>query len=182
MMGILFSRSVLRDRAIGSVNWTGMVMAGILKSGTLAMMTMVHPHRVALTEGNPDCLMGHKQYFWRRRQEAECYVGEKYKDPEPKDEDCQCTDEDYEWLTPHKPQLTKVTTITDVKATSVFSVVLNALSLENATEKVIDTPHPVDIEKSPAIHVSIPTQIAKMRQSRKSVAKKVLKTPNQQYQ
>ena len=41
--------------------------------------------------------MGHKQFFWRRRQNADCYIGEKYKDPEPIEENCPCTDEDYEW-------------------------------------------------------------------------------------
>jgi Sortilin, neurotensin receptor 3, C-terminal len=41
--------------------------------------------------------MGHKQFFWRRKKDAECTVGEKYKDPEPVDENCVCTDEDYEW-------------------------------------------------------------------------------------
>ena len=47
--------------------------------------------------GKPDCLMGHKQFFWRRKADADCYVGEKYKDPEPVEENCPCTDEDYEW-------------------------------------------------------------------------------------
>ena len=41
--------------------------------------------------------MGHKQFFWRRRRNADCYIGEKYIDPEPVDENCVCTDEDYEW-------------------------------------------------------------------------------------
>jgi hypothetical protein len=48
-------------------------------------------------DGKPDCLMGHKQFFWRRRQDAECSVSQKYKDPEPIEENCPCTDEDYEW-------------------------------------------------------------------------------------
>ena len=47
-------------------------------------------------EDKPSCLMGHKQFSWRRKQDAECYVGEKYKDPEPVEENCPCTDEDYE--------------------------------------------------------------------------------------
>jgi hypothetical protein len=41
--------------------------------------------------------MGHKQFFWRRKQDVDCSVGEKYKDPEPIEENCPCTDEDYEW-------------------------------------------------------------------------------------
>ena len=48
-------------------------------------------------DGKPDCLMGHKQFFWRRKQDADCSVSQKYKDPEPIDENCPCTDEDYEW-------------------------------------------------------------------------------------
>ena len=63
----------------------------------LDTMTMVVHLNMMLTTGKPDCLMGHKQYFWRRKQDADCYVGEKYKDPEPVEENCPCTDDDYEW-------------------------------------------------------------------------------------
>lgn len=48
------------------------------------------------SEGNPGCLMGHKQFFWRKKPDRECYVGEAYHDPEPKEEDCPCSDEDFE--------------------------------------------------------------------------------------
>ncbi|CAZ85060.1 unnamed protein product [Tuber melanosporum] len=47
-------------------------------------------------EGKPDCLMGHKQYFWRRKPGVNCYVGEDYKDPEPEKEVCECTKHDFE--------------------------------------------------------------------------------------
>ncbi|OLL21991.1 Vacuolar protein sorting/targeting protein 10 [Neolecta irregularis DAH-3] len=47
-------------------------------------------------DGQPKCLMGHKQYFWRKKADSNCYVGEKYKDPVPEEEDCPCTDDDYE--------------------------------------------------------------------------------------
>lgn len=46
--------------------------------------------------GNPGCLMGHKQFFWRKKVDRDCYVGESYHDPEPKEEDCPCGDDDFE--------------------------------------------------------------------------------------
>ncbi|PYH84716.1 vacuolar protein sorting/targeting protein 10 [Aspergillus uvarum CBS 121591] len=50
-----------------------------------------------LTEkGEPDCLMGHKQYYRRRKANANCFVDEEFKDPQPILEPCKCTTEDYE--------------------------------------------------------------------------------------
>ncbi|GAA5934219.1 hypothetical protein JCM1841_004702 [Sporobolomyces salmonicolor] len=46
--------------------------------------------------GKPDCLMGHKQWFMRRKQDADCVVAEKWKDPVGREENCPCDDEDYE--------------------------------------------------------------------------------------
>ncbi|ORY88169.1 putative signal sequence binding protein [Leucosporidium creatinivorum] len=46
--------------------------------------------------GKPDCLMGHKQWFMRRKPDADCVVHEKFKDPVGIEEDCPCDDEDYE--------------------------------------------------------------------------------------
>ncbi|KAG5353581.1 vacuolar protein sorting/targeting protein PEP1 [Termitomyces sp. Mn162] len=60
-----------------------------------------------------ECLMGHKacfyllpsllslrpvlkQWYKRRKPDADCYVGEKFKDPVMHEEDCECTDADYE--------------------------------------------------------------------------------------
>ncbi|KAG5634687.1 vacuolar protein sorting/targeting protein PEP1 [Sphagnurus paluster] len=43
-----------------------------------------------------ECLMGHKQWYKRRKPDVDCYVGEKYKDPVEHEEDCECTDADYE--------------------------------------------------------------------------------------
>jgi len=43
-----------------------------------------------------DCLMGHKQWYKRRKPDANCYVGEKYKDPVDHEDNCECTDLDYE--------------------------------------------------------------------------------------
>lgn len=44
----------------------------------------------------PDCLMGHKQFYRRRKSDAECFIGEEFKDPVPEFERCKCTEEDYE--------------------------------------------------------------------------------------
>ncbi|KAI0630633.1 Oligoxyloglucan reducing end-specific cellobiohydrolase [Trametes polyzona] len=43
-----------------------------------------------------ECIMGHKQSYRRRKQDADCYVGEKFRDPVPEEENCPCTKEDYE--------------------------------------------------------------------------------------
>ncbi|KAG7098099.1 hypothetical protein E1B28_000073 [Marasmius oreades] len=43
-----------------------------------------------------ECLMGHKQYYKRRKPDSDCYVGGKFIDPVPETEDCECTDDDYE--------------------------------------------------------------------------------------
>lgn len=47
--------------------------------------------------GEADCLMGHKDWFRRRKQDADCVVADKFKDPVNREENCVCTDEDYEW-------------------------------------------------------------------------------------
>ncbi|KAJ3573829.1 hypothetical protein NP233_g2168 [Leucocoprinus birnbaumii] len=43
-----------------------------------------------------ECIMGHKQWYKRRKPDADCYVGEKYIDPEEHDENCKCREADYE--------------------------------------------------------------------------------------
>ncbi|KAF9402884.1 vacuolar protein sorting/targeting protein PEP1, partial [Podila epigama] len=45
---------------------------------------------------NPDCLMGVKTWYWRRKGNAECMVQESFKDPVSVDVVCPCTDEDFE--------------------------------------------------------------------------------------
>ncbi|KAF8939541.1 hypothetical protein EDD21DRAFT_317887 [Dissophora ornata] len=45
---------------------------------------------------NPDCLMGVKTWYWRRKANAECMVREAFTDPRKTDEICPCTDEDFE--------------------------------------------------------------------------------------
>ena len=47
-------------------------------------------------KGEPDCLMGHKQFYRRRRAGSECFVKDKFKEPEAKFERCTCIKEDYE--------------------------------------------------------------------------------------
>ncbi|TFK24535.1 vacuolar protein sorting/targeting protein 10 [Coprinopsis marcescibilis] len=42
------------------------------------------------------CIMGHKQWYMRRKVDSDCYVGEKFHDPEGREDDCQCGDDDFE--------------------------------------------------------------------------------------
>lgn len=46
--------------------------------------------------GEPDCLMGHKQSYHRRKANADCFVNEEFKDPVPIFEPCKCSAEDFE--------------------------------------------------------------------------------------
>ncbi|KAH9832479.1 Oligoxyloglucan reducing end-specific cellobiohydrolase [Rhodofomes roseus] len=43
-----------------------------------------------------ECLMGHKQWYRRRKPDVDCYVGEEFHEPIEHEESCPCTDEDYE--------------------------------------------------------------------------------------
>lgn len=45
---------------------------------------------------NPDCLLGAKTWYWRRKADAECMVQESFKEPSKTEENCDCTDEDFE--------------------------------------------------------------------------------------
>lgn len=47
-------------------------------------------------KGEPGCLMGHKQFFRRRKPDADCFVDEEFKNPQPEFEPCACADEDFE--------------------------------------------------------------------------------------
>ena len=47
-------------------------------------------------DGEPDCLMGHKQFYRRRYADSECFVDEEFKDPLPGFEQCTCTKKDFE--------------------------------------------------------------------------------------
>ncbi|KAJ8497098.1 hypothetical protein ONZ45_g12200 [Pleurotus djamor] len=42
------------------------------------------------------CIMGHQQWYKRRKPDADCYVGDKFTDPVEHDDNCECTDTDYE--------------------------------------------------------------------------------------
>ncbi|KAG6003524.1 hypothetical protein E4U21_001924 [Claviceps maximensis] len=47
-------------------------------------------------DGNPTCVMGHKQTYRRRKKSADCFIKQEFKDPVPQTEDCECTDADFE--------------------------------------------------------------------------------------
>jgi hypothetical protein len=47
-------------------------------------------------DGKPTCLMGHKQFYMRRKADADCFVKRDFADPVPEFEKCDCTDADYE--------------------------------------------------------------------------------------
>lgn len=51
----------------------------------------------ARTADGKECLMGHKQWYTRRKADADCYVGHKFQDPVEHEDNCPCTDDDYEW-------------------------------------------------------------------------------------
>ncbi|KAB8292110.1 hypothetical protein EYC80_007855 [Monilinia laxa] len=48
------------------------------------------------SEGNPTCLMGHTQYYKRRKADADCFMKQEFKDPVVKTDICDCTDADFE--------------------------------------------------------------------------------------
>ncbi|KAG8983213.1 vacuolar protein sorting/targeting protein PEP1, partial [Tulasnella sp. 427] len=50
----------------------------------------------ARTAKGKECLMGHRQWYRRRKANADCYVGHKFEDPVEHEENCPCTDDDYE--------------------------------------------------------------------------------------
>ncbi|KAK5084239.1 vacuolar protein sorting/targeting protein PEP1 [Lithohypha guttulata] len=47
-------------------------------------------------KGNPSCIMGHKQFYRRRKAEADCVIDDDFKDPEITFEPCECTKADFE--------------------------------------------------------------------------------------
>ncbi|CAD6451622.1 4f5da8aa-a384-4053-8299-a29c712be5fe [Sclerotinia trifoliorum] len=47
-------------------------------------------------DGKPACLMGHTQYFERRKADADCFMKQEFKDPIVQTDDCPCTDADFE--------------------------------------------------------------------------------------
>ncbi|KAJ5742085.1 Vacuolar protein sorting/targeting protein 10 [Penicillium manginii] len=47
-------------------------------------------------KGEPDCLMGHKQVFRRRKSDAECFIKDEFTIDSPKAENCKCSAEDFE--------------------------------------------------------------------------------------
>lgn len=47
-------------------------------------------------DGKPSCIMGHKQFYRRRKADADCFVEEEFKDPLPQSEPCKCAAHDFE--------------------------------------------------------------------------------------
>ncbi|KAI9824222.1 MAG: vacuolar protein sorting/targeting protein PEP1 [Thelocarpon impressellum] len=47
-------------------------------------------------DGEAGCLMGHKQYFRRRKADASCFIKDEFADPQPQFEECECADADFE--------------------------------------------------------------------------------------
>jgi hypothetical protein len=47
-------------------------------------------------KGEPLCIMGHKQHFRRRKADAECIIGEEFREALPESVQCDCTDKDFE--------------------------------------------------------------------------------------
>ncbi|KZV63312.1 Oligoxyloglucan reducing end-specific cellobiohydrolase, partial [Peniophora sp. CONT] len=43
-----------------------------------------------------ECLMGHRQWYNRRKPDADCYVGNKFEDPVKHEDNCPCVDSDFE--------------------------------------------------------------------------------------
>ncbi|KAH7410959.1 hypothetical protein BKA64DRAFT_662233 [Cadophora sp. MPI-SDFR-AT-0126] len=48
------------------------------------------------SDGKPTCLMGHKQWYSRRKADADCFVKKEFDHPEVHSEQCECTDADFE--------------------------------------------------------------------------------------
>ena len=47
-------------------------------------------------KGQPTCIMGHKQWYRRRKPDSECFVDKEFEDPIAEYEACACTKEDFE--------------------------------------------------------------------------------------
>ena len=47
-------------------------------------------------KGEPTCIMGHKQWYRRRKPDSECFVDKEFEDPVPEYERCACSKEDFE--------------------------------------------------------------------------------------
>src|ERR1700677_2315751 len=74
-----------------------------------------------------------QQWYKRRKPDVDCYVGHKFEDPVEHDENCPCTDSDYEWYVTLKLFLSHsliagiCTAITTLSATTT-NVYLSVLS------------------------------------------------------
>jgi hypothetical protein len=57
-------------------------------------------HKVSSITFQIRCPSSHgniQQWYKRRKVDADCYVGEKFQDPEEHEENCPCDDDDFEW-------------------------------------------------------------------------------------
>lgn len=50
----------------------------------------------ATAPGQQQCLMGHRQWYKRRKAQADCFVRKKFHEPQGKEEPCDCTPADFE--------------------------------------------------------------------------------------
>lgn len=48
------------------------------------------------SDNEPTCVMGHKQWYRRRKPDADCFVEKEFEDPQPEYEPCACAKEDFE--------------------------------------------------------------------------------------
>jgi hypothetical protein len=46
--------------------------------------------------GDPTCVMGHMQFYRRRKADADCFIGGEFMDPQPEFKRCHCTKQDFE--------------------------------------------------------------------------------------
>lgn len=133
----------------------------------------------ARTAKGKECLMGHKQWYRRRKPNADCYVGDKFKEPIEHEENCECTDDDYEWcvlnlerLYWNSPPLFVVTTTTCVKETSVSPQDQNlSLPVSVPTTGKEHTWVLRDIGSSPATPAFLRSQEPRMRRWRRTARK-----------
>lgn len=67
-----------------------------LKLRTCEKKDITDWHARVDNEGNPTCIMGHKQTYQRRKKDADCFMNKEFEEPLPQTEDCECTDADFE--------------------------------------------------------------------------------------
>ncbi|KAG5933690.1 hypothetical protein E4U53_000899 [Claviceps sorghi] len=89
------AKFLLLGEADGTFHMIAINFDGI-KERTCEDKDMEDWHARTDKDGNPTCVMGHKQTYRRRKKTADCFIKQEFKDPVPKTEDCECTDADFE--------------------------------------------------------------------------------------